>query len=94
MPTSRTLMRIALENRENTYKNLIGYKWKLSHMYFFLVTPKGKKQKHKDYVATLKRDMLALRPYNYAIWIKEYENTDHIHGIIGTLYPSASRLIG
>ncbi len=82
MSSAKLVIRQALENREATYKNLCGVKWKLSHLYFFLVTPSGKDKKFKDYVPTLKRDMLALKPYNYSLWIKEKQNTNHVHGII------------
>lgn len=75
------LIRHALDQRESIY-DTDTVKWKLSYLYFFTVTPKGKNKKHKDYVSTLKRDLLALKPYNYGLWIKEYENTPHLHGIV------------
>ncbi len=69
-----------------------GYKdictWPISNLYFFMVTPKGKCKDHASYMQSFKEAIYLVKPLNFAYFIKESENTDHLHGIISIKVPN------
>ncbi len=70
---------IKLEHQ--AYKSML-LSYNLSNLYTFLVTPKGKEKHHDDYLASFKESIYLMKPLNFAYYVKEYENTDHLHGVI------------
>ncbi len=53
------------------------------YMYTILVTPRGKDQKHSDYIGTLFTDLGSLTGLRMIYYVKEYTNTQHLHLLIG-----------
>ncbi len=70
----------------SAYRNMpIAYN--LSNLYFFTVTPKGEGKTHEDYMELFKEAIYAIKPLNFAYYVKESENTDHLHGVISIKVP-------
>ncbi len=70
----------------NSYKGITT--WPLSNLFFFTVTPKGKDKNHDDYLQSFKESIYLMKPLNFAYYVKEYENTDHLHGVISIKVPN------
>ncbi len=71
----------------SAYRNMpIAYN--LSNLYFFTVTPKGEGKTHEDYLETFKEAIFNVKPLNFAYYVKESENTDHLHGVISIKVPN------
>ncbi len=70
----------------NGYKDIS--QWPLSNLFFFMVTPKGKDKHHDDYLPSFKEAIYSMKPLNFAYYIKEHENTDHLHGVISIKVPN------
>ncbi len=77
-PSSKEIYKI-LATRDTLYRTV---HYTSSSMYFFTVTPKGKDNGHADYLQAFKDDLWNIKSLDYAYWIKEFENTEHIHGVI------------
>ncbi len=70
----------------SAYRNMpIAYN--LSNLYFFTVTPKGEDKIHEDYMESFKESIYEVKPLNFAYYVKESENTDHLHGVISIKVP-------
>ncbi len=69
-----------------SYKDITS--WPLSNLYFFTVTPKGKSKNHDDYLQFFKESIYLIKPLNFAYYVKESENTDHLHGVISIKVPN------
>ncbi len=73
--------------REHTsYKDITT--WPLSNLYFFTVTPKGNDKEHADYLQAFRESIYLVKPLNFAYYVKETDNTDHLHGVISIKVPN------
>ncbi len=71
---------------DNSYKGITS--WPISTLFFFTVTPKGKDKQFADYLQSFKESIYLVKPLNFAYYVKECENTDHLHGIISIKVPN------
>ncbi len=77
-PSSLDIYRILTE-RDRLYRTIL---LNPSSMYFFTVTPKGAGKIFDDYIEEFKGDLYKIKSLDYTYWIKEIDNTDHLHGVI------------
>ncbi len=77
-PSSKDIYDI-LSSRDTLYRTIL---LNPSSMYFFTVTPKGNDKTFADYIGFLKKDLWNIKSLDYVYYIKEYENTQHLHGVI------------
>ncbi len=77
-PSSLDIYRILTE-RDRLYRTIL---LNPSSMYFFTVTPKGTGKTFDDYIEEFKSDLYRIKSLDYTYWIKETDNTDHLHGVI------------
>lgn len=77
-PSSLDIYKI-LSSRDVLYRTIA---LNPSSMYFFTVTPKGTGKCHADYLQAFKDDLWNIKALDYAYFIKEFDNTDHLHGVI------------
>ncbi len=68
-----------LTKRDTLYRTIILTP---SSMYFFTVTPKGTGKTFDDYIESFKEDLWNIKSLDYTYWIKEIDNTNHLHGVI------------
>ncbi len=70
-----------IKAEHNGYKDM-PLAYNLSNLYFFTVTPKGEDQMFSYYLEDFRNKIYLLKPLNFAYYVKERENTDHLHGVI------------
>jgi len=75
-----TVIHHVIKRMDDSYKDCSP--WSSTWLYFFTITPKGKTRSFADYEEHVHRTMWALPPFNFAYYIKEDQNTDHMHGVI------------
>ncbi len=78
-------IRRIISRMHSSYKGITT--WPLSNLYFFTVTPKGEGKVFDDYMKEFQNMIYLLKPLNFAYYVKESENTDHLHGVISMKVP-------
>ncbi len=78
-------IRRIISREHSALKGICSYP--LSHLYFFTVTPKGESKVFDDYLKEFQEMIYLMKPLNFAYYVKEIENTDHLHGVISIKVP-------
>ncbi len=85
-PSVVSHLHLIIKKEHTSYKDITT--WPLSNLYFFTCTPKGKDKEHADYLQSFKDSIYLVKPLNFVYYVKESENTDHLHGVISIKVPN------